>query len=109
MENRNTDPSVADEVEFSLDFISLKSIITSSLGKLYGLIGEASHFDILEIRAKKLIIRIQPQDVEKFRNSFMAFTFNASKFGVSTSEVSCFLKVNKSSPHLGLAVDEDFI
>lgn len=104
-----TDPNVKDEIDVSLDFISLKSIITASLGKLYGLIGEASPLDILEIRSRKLIIRIQPQDSEKFRNSFLSFTFNSSKFGISTSEVNCYVRVNKSSAHLGLVVDDDFI
>lgn len=106
--NSVIDPQYAQEhatyvKEFSIDSLSLKSIILASLGKLYGLIGESIPLDILEILKKnptKLIIRTQIEDKEKLINSLLAFTFNMGKFG-GDLDVSCYIKVVKTSLSLG--------
>ncbi|CUM46112.1 unnamed protein product [Debaryomyces fabryi] len=98
--------------DLSIDWITWKSIILSSLGKLYGLIGEASHFDILQLQetrpAMKLIIRIQHEDKDKFISSLMAFTFKLSKFIGGDYDVNCYIRVNKNNDHLGLVLDKSF-
>lgn len=98
--------------DLNIDWITWKSIILSSLGKLYGLIGEASHFDILQLQearpSVKLIIRIQHEDKDKFINSFMAFTFKLSKFIGGDYDVNCYIRVNKNNDHLGLVLDKSF-
>lgn len=98
--------------DLNIDWITWKSIVLGSLGKLYGLVGEASHFDILQLQetkpAIKLIIRIQPEDKDKFINSFMAFTFKLSKFIGGDYDVNCYVRVNKNNDHLGLVLDKSF-
>lgn len=99
-----------DYNDLSIDLITWKSIILSALGKLYGLIGEASHFDILQTLetklAKKVIIRIQPEDKEKIINCLMAFTFKLSKFIGGEYDTNCHVRVNKNSDYLGLVLDK---
>lgn len=98
--------------DLTIDWITWKSIVLSGLGKLYGLIGEASHFDILQLQetrpAIKLIIRIQQEDKEKLINSLMAFTFKLSKFIGGDYDVNCYVRVNKNNDHLGLVLDQSF-
>lgn len=98
--------------DLNIDWITWKSIVLGSLGKLYGLVGEASHFDIFQLQetkpAIKLIIRIQPEDKDKFINSFMAFTFKLSKFIGGDYDVNCYVRVNKNNDHLGLVLDKSF-
>lgn len=115
---RIPDANILDDVELTKDFsqveidtISWKTAVQSSLRKMYGLLGEASHFDILRNKNKKAIIRIQYQDLEKFRNSLMSFTFRLNTLmgsSISSGDINCYIKVNGSGDYLGLLMDDDF-
>lgn len=95
----------------SMDFISWKSIIKASLGKLYGIIGESIHLDILDMLKinipAKVLVRIPREDNEKLVNSLMAFTFKLSAYG-GEIDSACHVRVNKSADYLGLVLDNDF-
>lgn len=105
------DPQLAPDGETAVDYVAVKLIIGAALGKLHGLIGEALHFDVLQVlqsKPAKLLVRIEAEDDEKFVGSLMAFTFNLSKFG-GNRDVSCYVRVNKVAPHIGLVLDSDFV
>jgi hypothetical protein len=104
-------PQLAPGGETAVDYVAVKLIIGTALGKLHGLIGEALHFDVLQVlksKPAKLLVRIEAEDDEKFVSSLMAFTFNLSKFG-GNRDVSCYVRVNKVASHIGLVLDSDFV
>lgn len=96
--------------EATIDKVIWKTIILTSLNKLYGLIGESSHFDILQNQNKSAIIRLQQPDKEKFVNSIMAHTFQMNKYSQNIeSDVNCGIRINKCDNFLGLVMDQELI
>lgn len=93
--------------ESIIDKVVWKTIILASLGKLYGLVGEASHFDVLQNRGLLAIIRIQLNDKDKFMSSLMSYTFNLVKYSsdMMNEDVNAYIKVNKCHNFLGLVYD----
>lgn len=81
----------------------------SSLGKMYGLIGESSHFDILKSEGRSVVIRFHKDDSEKFNNSLMAHTFKVNKYIELTGEVDCGIVINKCDENIGLVVTKAVI
>lgn len=74
---------------------------------MHGLIGESSHFDILEAQGMMLVIRIQAQDVNTFSLGLSGYTFDLDALigsSVLPSELKSRIGVSGSSPYLGLAV-----
>ncbi|RCK63476.1 hypothetical protein Cantr_09756 [Candida viswanathii] len=85
----------------AIDMITWKSIILLSLNKLYGLIGEASPFDLLAvIDPKTILIRMHKQDFPKFNNSLMSWTFNLNQY--YPVDVACYVKVISLGEFVGL-------
>ncbi|CUM63596.1 LOW QUALITY PROTEIN: uncharacterized protein PRCAT00001176001 [Priceomyces carsonii] len=104
--NDKTDDKIID---LEVDRITWKLIISVCLKKLYGLLGEASHFDVLMSTKLKLLIRVYSQDQEMFQNSFLSFTFKLSDYlGRSDLDMICYIKVIKRANFLGLVIDDDY-
>lgn len=80
-----------------IDEVTWQAIITASLRKLYGIFGEATHFELVQAYnidpRLQAVIRIQQADESKFINSLMAYTFKLSRFTGDEVEVSSHVKV----------------
>ncbi|KAI5949739.1 hypothetical protein KGF57_004562 [Candida theae] len=88
-----------------IDLITWKTLIMSSLNKVYGLIGESSPFDIpVKLSTKSTILKIQIQDEEKFSNSFLSYAFDLSKY--TDVDVDCCIKIAKKARHVALVIEE---
>ncbi|CAK9436873.1 uncharacterized protein LODBEIA_P13950 [Lodderomyces beijingensis] len=104
------DPSIfansSLEAEFNNFDVSLsiwQSLFMSSLNKLYGLIGEASPYEIMVRKSKhEVVLKIQFQDLEKFSNCFLSYTFNLSRF--SDLDLPCFIRVVNRGEYIGQIV-----
>lgn len=83
--------------------ITWKSIILSSLNKLYGIIGESSPFDLLTIiDGKTILIRVHKDDFPKFNNSLMSWTFNLNRY--YPIDIGCYVRVINRGEFAGLSV-----
>lgn len=79
------------------------TLLMSCLNKMYGLIGEASPFDIMAKKTSKaIILRIQYEDIEKFSNSILAYTFNLNRY--SDLDLNCNVRITKKGEQIGLVV-----
>lgn len=80
-----------------IDEVTWQAIITASLRKLYGLFGEATHFELVKVFNNdpqlQALIRIQQADESKFINSLMAYTFKLNRFTGGEVEASSHVKV----------------
>ncbi|CCE86088.1 Piso0_005737 [Millerozyma farinosa CBS 7064] len=85
-----------------IDEVTWQAIITASLRKLYGIFGEASHFDLVQVFNNdprlQAIIRIHYADESKFINSLMAYTFKLNRFTGGDIEASSHVKVIEILP-----------
>ncbi|CAL1181864.1 unnamed protein product [Candida parapsilosis] len=80
--------------QIDIDLITWRTLITTSLGKMYGLIGESLPFDIpAKLSSKSIILKIQTQDKEKFSNSSLSYTFNLNKY--TDLDANCYIKIKK--------------
>lgn len=97
----------------SIDSLSWKIMIERCLARLHGIIGEASHLDVLQLlnskESKKLLIRIQKEDKSKFLNSLMANTFALNHIVGGSLDVNCYIRCNACSDFLGLVLDDSFM
>lgn len=95
-----------------VDRITWKTLVASALKKLFGIVGESLHFDVLHNTGKKCIIRIYLEDKEMFINSFNSYSMQLNDhFGHSldTAEVECSLRVIKDSVFIGELIERDLI
>lgn len=99
---RSLDPHYAMRNEtqvngLEIDEVTWQAIITASLRKLYGLFGEATHFELVKVFNNdpqlQALIRIQQADESKFINSLMAYTFKLNRFTGGEVEASSHVKV----------------
>lgn len=102
-------PDIEQVDAIVIDKLSWKSIILTSLGKLYGLVGEASHFDVLQAENRSSIIRLQSQDEVQFGNSLMAHTFLLNKYCQLEADINCRVRINKCDRFLGAVIDDELI
>jgi ribonuclease P/MRP protein subunit POP8 len=102
-------PNVEQVDAIVIDKLSWKSIILTSLGKLYGLVGEASHFDVIQAENMTSIIRLHSQDQVRFGNSLMAHTFLLNKYCQLGADVNCRVRINKCDRFLGAVIDDELI
>lgn len=90
--NRVSEPNTE---EYNIDLITWKTIISSSINKLYGLVGEARDFEIISYKGKNSILRIHVQDKDIFITSFFGYTFNLNKYISSENEsLNAYIKVS---------------
>lgn len=89
--------------QVDVDLITWRTIIMTSLNRMYGMIGESSPFDIpVKPSLKSIVLKIQTEDEEKFNNSFLSYTFNLNKY--TDMDVNAYIKILKKGHHVGLVV-----
>lgn len=97
--------SVLDFNELSIDGLSWALAIRASLNHMHGLIGESCHFDILECRGTRLVIRTHTDDQTKFISSLSAHQFNLKDLmgsSIISVDLNCRISISNNSPFLGL-------
>lgn len=89
-----------------VDLLTWKSIVSTALFTLYGLVGQARHFDVLvkqkTMPALKCIIRVQPEDAEVFATSLSSHSFGLGDYFGSELELSGRVRVVSLLPYLGM-------
>lgn len=77
---------------------------------LYGVVGEARHFDVLQRlnTAPRAIIRVHPSDGDLFAASFMAYAFKLNRHLGDRYYTEACIRVVKRAGFLGLVVDDSF-
>ncbi|OBA20645.1 hypothetical protein METBIDRAFT_43253 [Metschnikowia bicuspidata var. bicuspidata NRRL YB-4993] len=96
-----------------VDLLTWRSMLTHALGQLYGLLGEASHFDVLVKQTQKpaveAVVRIQEADVHRFCTSLLNYSCCLSDYLGQEYPVSAYARVVDRLPFLGVVVDETLV
>lgn len=93
-----------------IDAITWKTLVFSSMKALYGIVGEARHFDVLQRlkSAPRAIIRVHRDDADLFVASFMAYAFKLNRHLGDTYFTEACIRVAKRAAFLGLVVDDSY-
>ncbi|ODV78208.1 uncharacterized protein CANTADRAFT_102061 [Suhomyces tanzawaensis NRRL Y-17324] len=98
--------------QLEVDSLTWKQVVLASMKKMYGIVGEAAHFDVLHRTKKRAIIRVQPEDEDKFKTSLFSYVTVMESFlgsSSSCSDLECYVRVAKSAEHLGMVAESEFI
>ncbi|KAI5962249.1 uncharacterized protein KGF55_003325 [Candida pseudojiufengensis] len=106
-ESNNSKHLLARYDAIEIDVVTWRTLIIKSLSKLYGLIGEASPFEIIKTENqslnKTMILKIQLQDKDKFNNSLMSYTFNLNEY-YNDLDLNCNIRIVKTENYIGLVI-----
>lgn len=106
---QQTRPQLYDQL--NIDLLTWRTLISNALAELYGIVGEARHFDILAKQQKPpaldAVIRIAPEDKDVFVTSLASYNFDLSGHLGREYDVTASIKVKNSSPYLGQLVTSD--
>ncbi|CAN3357292.1 hypothetical protein DICA3_F28062 [Diutina catenulata] len=96
-----------------IDLISWKTLVMAAVSNMYGLVGSASHFDVLHRQGLEAVIRIQPEDADKFSTALMGHAILFSTYVSSISarpnvehEVPSAVEVVNRGPWLGAVMSK---
>lgn len=95
----------------NIDLLTWRTLINSALADLYGIVGEARHYDILAKQQKPpaldAVIRIMPEDKDVFLTSLASYNLSLRDHLGLEYDVTASITVKKSSPYLGQLVTSD--
>lgn len=96
-----------------MDLLTWRALVSHSLSDLYGLLGEARHFDIL-VHTKtppslSAVIRIHSEDETVFRNSLTYYSFRLDNFLGRDYAYGGNVKVVAHLPYLGALADRSLL
>ena len=113
---RTCDPSLQQTrpqlyEKLNIDLLTWRTLITNALADMYGIVGEARHFDILAKQQKTpaldAVIRVMPEDKDVFITSLASYNFSLSDHLGQEYDVTASITVKNSSPYLGLLVTSE--
>lgn len=97
--------------KLNIDLLTWRTLITNALADMYGIVGEARHFDILAKQQKTpaldAVIRVMPEDKDVFITSLASYNFSLSDHLGQEYDVTASITVKNSSPYLGLLVTSE--
>lgn len=92
--------------KLDVDLLTWRSIVGNALFGMYGLVGQARHFDVLvkqrSMPALKCIIRIQNEDSEVFATSISNYSFALGDYLGSELDMSARVLVVALLAYLGM-------
>lgn len=97
-----------------VDLLAWRSVLQGSLFSLYGIIGEARHFDILSKQKNEpsldCIIRVQHEDEEMFLSCLANYSFELDRyFGQKYTGLNARITVKGHLAYLGALATFDFV
>lgn len=98
--------------EVEVDKITWKTWIGASLLKLYGLVGESSHYDILHSTRKSCVVRVYSEDKDMFINSFTSYTFSFGNYfgtNLDDADMACHLLLIQSALCMALIISPSLV
>lgn len=105
---RTPDPSLHD-TGLQVDVLTWRRLISGAMTELYGIVGNARHYDILghqsSLPSKSALIRVQREDEQNFLNALAAYSFAMSDHFGSEYDVPAYILVKKSTNYLSELVD----
>ncbi|KAM9910853.1 hypothetical protein OXX69_004084 [Metschnikowia pulcherrima] len=106
-----TNPDLYKNID--IDLLTWRSILVHALGELYGLLGEASHFDIFVKQTKRpaleAVVRIQAADLDRYITSLSNFSCSLSDYLGQEYPFGAYARVSAHSPFLGMVSDEALV